>query len=186
MGPPQHAWSTEFVGQNFYKYCGTPVSRTLLCSTMSTARCPHLRGYACFCLRGTYLLVVCRTYSGPHLSECMLINASTHSEQWMDTATTQEQSWQPEADTHIIGVNTHTAQWSSNGCIHGQLKALSDVLSWPFIQVAVTLLRFLLLPVSYNTPSGKASLKSLGLSLSLLIGIGGQTESTLAVYAVMQ
>jgi len=34
--------------------------------------------------------------------------------------------------------------------------------------------------------SHEASLKSLGLSLSLLIGIGGQTESTLAVFAVMQ
>ena len=80
--------------------------------------------------------------------------------------------------------HTHTAHWSStpremSHTLHnrsstprkmvvssGQLKALSDVMS---IQVAATLLPFLLQPISYNTPSSKVSLKSLGLSLSRLV-----------------
>ena len=136
----------------------------------------------CLFLPQRYLLV----HSGLHLSECSRsMQVHTVSNAWIQLQHRNRVDRLKQTHTSLVS-HTHTAQWSSNGCIHGQLKALSDVLSWPFIQVAVTLLRFVLLPVSYNTPSGKASLKSLGLSLSLLIGIGGQTESTLAVYAVMQ
>ena len=107
MGPPQHAWSTEFVGQNFYKYCGTPVSRTLLCSTMSTARCPHLRGYACFCLRGIYYWYV--GHSGPHLSKCSWsMQVYTVSNAWI-VATTQEQSHSDrlkQTDTSLVSIHT--------------------------------------------------------------------------------
>jgi len=49
--------------------------------------------------------------------------------------------------------------------MHGQLKAVSDVMPQVYL---VTLLPFSLQPVSHNTHSGKASLKSMGLSLWLL------------------
>jgi len=97
---------------------------------------------------------------------------------------TQDLSCQAEADTDVNSVMSthctlHTAHCTlhtdstpahdalsrSDGCIHEQLKALITAFERVeyshYIQVAVTLLPFLLLPVSHNTPSDKASLESL-------------------------
>ena len=52
------------------------------------------------------------------------------------------------------------------------------------VQVAAMLLPFLLQPISYNTPSSKVSLKSLGLSLSRLELV--DRKKALAIFAVMQ
>jgi len=91
------------------------------------------------------------------LSEMYAINASTLCyTQWavygsQTIATTQELSWHTEADAHITG-DIHKLHTDSAHCAvstRGWLKLLSDVL------VAVTLLRFILQPVSHVTLSGK-------------------------------
>ena len=126
---------------------------------------------------------------------------------------TQDLSCQDEADTHVKGVMSthctlhtdpapaHHALSRRDGYVCEQLKALITAFERVeynhYIQVAVTLLPFLLLPVSHNTPTGKASLKSLRpcccwrvvyvipITDAISEQMAWTDESTLAVFAAM-
>jgi len=83
-----------------------------------------------------------------YMQSLQLLRCTTHNEWAMSEsqaiATTQELSWQAEADTRCV-------YWFSgrDDCKHGQLKALSDVMPQPYIQVAATLL---LIPIAACLP----------------------------------
>jgi len=121
------------------------------------ARCPQLRCYACFCL------VECRRLWGETKWDMYAVNACTqwalHGQSY--TTGTELTDWSRHRITvvmytHCRLIQTHQERWLCS------LKALSAIMLWV-----------------YNYTSHCYS-------SSLLVGVGGQTESILPIFVVMQ